>query len=253
MALFQPETKPEMPGRLQTWKSTRSTPGSLHRTTSERLVEVGLVLMGKAGYHASGLQEILSTAGVSRGSFYHYFNSKEEFTVAIVHCYIKREETRWRRILTDGGDKPLQRLRVYFENLIEVSGASAPIPGCLIGGLSLEVAENHLLQRHLSSSFSMWQEALVTLLQEAVSVGEFQATTDLHPLAGFILNSWQGALVRSRADRSDSPLREFIDFLFNVCLGCKAGISIAGRDRNGLGLANSNDQITRDPENIEDT
>ncbi len=56
-------------------------------STRDHLVEVGLELMRKHGYGATGLQEILQAAGVPKGSFYHHFDSKEEFTAAVVERY----------------------------------------------------------------------------------------------------------------------------------------------------------------------
>jgi AcrR family transcriptional regulator len=44
--------------------------------------------MRRHGYGATGLQEILHAAGVPKGSFYHHFHSKEEFTVALIERYV---------------------------------------------------------------------------------------------------------------------------------------------------------------------
>src|ERR1700761_1787116 len=140
-----------------TAKTTRGTKRSTS-STRDHLIGVGLELMRKHGYGATGLQEILDAAGVPKGSFYHHFGSKEEFTAAVLERYVALEGEHCRAVLANTRQAPLRRLRRYFEDLIRTAGQSAPIQGCLIGALSLEVAgSSAMLQGHLSSSFALWQ------------------------------------------------------------------------------------------------
>jgi TetR/AcrR family transcriptional repressor of nem operon len=188
-------------------------------STRDHLVEVGLELMRKHGYGATGLQEILHAAGVPKGSFYHHFSSKEEFTAAVVERYVELTGQHIREILGNTRQAPLKRLRRYFEDLIKMAGQSSPIPGCLAGNLSLEVsAASPLLQGHLSSGFTRWQSDVASVLREAIERGDLPKSTRLEPLAGFVLNSWEGALLRSQADRSDAPLKDFLYFVFEDLL-----------------------------------
>src|ERR1700678_683117 len=84
-------------------------------TTRDYLIEVGLALMRKYGYGATGVQEILDAAGVPKGSFYHHFSSKEEFTAAVVERYVTLAGEHCRKVLTNTQEAPLRRLRRYFE------------------------------------------------------------------------------------------------------------------------------------------
>ena len=188
-------------------------------STRDHLVEVGLELMRKHGYGATGLQEILEAAGVPKGSFYHHFGSKEEFTAAVLERYGELTLQHSREILQNTRQAPLKRLRRYFEDLIRIAGQSSAIPGCLAGNLTLEVsAVSPLLQGHLSSGFMRWQSDVASALREAVEKGDLPRSTKAEPLAGFVLNSWEGALLRSQADKSDAPLRDFLHFVFEDLL-----------------------------------
>jgi TetR/AcrR family transcriptional repressor of nem operon len=189
------------------------------KSTRDHLIEVGLELMRKHGYGATGLQEILHAAGVPKGSFYHHFGSKEEFTAAVIERYFTLAAKHGQTVLGDTRQGPLKRLRRYFEELIQMAGQSAPIPGCLLGSLSLEVAEtSSLLQSCLSFSFTQWQSAVASVLREATKKGELPKSTKPDSLAGFVLNSWEGALLRSQADKNDAPLRDFVRFVFEDLL-----------------------------------
>ena len=185
-------------------------------STRDHLIEVGLELMRRHGYGATGLHEILAAAEVPKGSFYHHFGSKEKFTAAVLERYVALAEEHSQQILGDRRQSPLKRLRRYFEDLIRVAGQSAPIPGCLMGSLSLEIAGvSSLLQGRLSSSFARWQMAVAVVLKEAVEKGDLPKSTRHEALAGFILNSWEGALLRSQADKSDAPLKDFLHYVFD--------------------------------------
>jgi TetR/AcrR family transcriptional repressor of nem operon len=188
-------------------------------STRDHLIEVGLDLMRRHGYGATGLQEILAAAVVPKGSFYHHFESKEEFTAAVLDRYIALEGEHCQQVLGNTRQAPLRRLRRYFEDLIRNAGQSAPIQGCLIGSLSLEVAgASSLLQGSLSSGFTRWQAAVTAVLIEAVEKGDLPKSTKPEALSGFVINSWEGALLRSQADKSDDPLKDFLHYIFEELL-----------------------------------
>jgi TetR/AcrR family transcriptional repressor of nem operon len=188
-------------------------------STRDHLISVGLELMRRHGYGATGLQQILQAAGVPKGSFYHHFHSKEEFAVAVIERYVALEAEHCRDVLGHTRQAPLKRLRRYFEDLIRTAGQSAELQGCLIGSLSLEVSgSSPLLQGRLSASFTFWQGAVEMVLREAVEKGELRKSIGTAALAGFVLNSWEGALLRSQADKSDDPLRDFLRYIFDELL-----------------------------------
>jgi TetR/AcrR family transcriptional repressor of nem operon len=114
---------------------------------------------------------------------------------------------------------PLRRLRRYFEDLVRTARQTAPIEGCLLGKLSLETAgASALLQGCISSNFTGWQAAIASVVQEAAEKGDLPSSTRPEALAGFLLNSWEGALLRSQADRSDKPLKDFLHYMFEELL-----------------------------------
>jgi len=175
--------------------------------------------MRKCGYGATGLQDILNEAKVPKGSFYHHFGSKEAFTAVVLERYVALEYEHCRVTLGNMRQAPLRRLRRYFEELVVSAGAAAPIHGCLVGRLTLEIAgSSEMLQKALSENFAMWQGVIANVLREAVEQGALPKGTKPDMLAGFVLNSWEGAMLRSQADRSDAPLKEFLRFVFEGLL-----------------------------------
>jgi TetR/AcrR family transcriptional repressor of nem operon len=188
-------------------------------STREHLLEVGLERLRSTGYTATGVKEILDVANVPKGSFYHYFPSKEAFASEVFQLYAAGELRRAERILGERKVVPLKRLRQYFEELIAVYGQSAAISGCLVGSMSLEVADHsQKLQMQLKAVYSAWQKGIADVLREAVERGDLPKSTQSDSLAEFLLNSYEGALVRMKAEKSDKPLENFLHFAFNVLL-----------------------------------
>ncbi|WP_353068086.1 TetR family transcriptional regulator C-terminal domain-containing protein [Tunturibacter empetritectus] len=188
-------------------------------STRDHLLAVGLERLRSTGYTATGVKEVLDLAQVPKGSFYHYFPSKEEFAVEVFHLYAKGEAERSERILGDRKVAPLKRLRRYFEELISVYGQAGEISGCLMGSLSLEVADHSPRMRsELQGVFAVWQQGIADVLQQAIQRGDLAKSMRPDALAQFLLNSYEGALIRMKAEKSDKPLENFLHFAFDVLL-----------------------------------
>jgi len=200
------------------------------RSTRDHLVDVGLDLMHRHGFNATGLTDILQAADVPKGSFYHFFGSKEEFAGAALERYVAQKAEHAAGVLGDATTSPLKRLRRYFLDLVKIAGQSGPIPGCLLGRFSLEIAaESPQLRKRISGSFARWQQGIASVIEEAVAQKELPADTNAEELAGFVLNSWEGALLRSQADKSDAPVEAFLQFVFDGLLAKKPRAGIKPR------------------------
>src|ERR1700748_215627 len=87
--------------------------------TRSRLLEKGGELVSIRGFNATGIQEITAAAGVPKGSFYNYFDSKEAFAVAILAEYWDSVVDLYGPILTDSQTPPLSRITRYFAALAD--------------------------------------------------------------------------------------------------------------------------------------
>ena len=87
--------------------------------TRSRLLEKGGDLVSSRGFNATGVQEITAAAGVPKGSFYNYFDSKEAFAVELLSEYWDSVVELYGPILTDNRISPLSRITRYFAGLAE--------------------------------------------------------------------------------------------------------------------------------------
>ena len=66
--------------------------------------------------------------------------------------------------------------------------------------------------------FASWTRRVADCIREAQAAGEIKSQTDPEVLAAFVLNAWEGALLRARLEKGERPLRQFIDVLFTQFL-----------------------------------
>ena len=97
----------------------------------QHIIDVARSLMTNKGYTAVGLAEVLSTAGVPKGSFYHYFRSKEEFGQALLEEYFTEYLSRVDTLMARPGTGA-ERLLAYFHYWIETQGNDLPEGKCLV-------------------------------------------------------------------------------------------------------------------------
>ena len=83
--------------------------------TKAVLLEAGKRVFLEKGYNHAGIEAILQAAGVPKGSFYYYFESKEDFGLQVLNSFAEGYNENFERDLGDMAVSPLERLRRYFE------------------------------------------------------------------------------------------------------------------------------------------
>ncbi|MEL6927630.1 MAG: TetR family transcriptional regulator C-terminal domain-containing protein [Cyanobacteria bacterium J06600_6] len=186
----------------------------------DELIQVGKEIISQHGFKAASLNDILTTAGIPKGSFYYYFASKEDFGLAIVDDFAQEYRDRFERILKDDQHSPLARLRSYFELKITDMASSGCTDGCLIGNLAQELsAQNELFRDRLDRVFAEWEQYFSLCLQAASEAEEISLNSDRQQeLAKFILSSWEGAILQAKVAKSVLPMQTFVDILFDLVL-----------------------------------
>lgn len=187
--------------------------------TKQTLLEIGRQLIFQQGYSATGLNEVLAAAGVPKGSFYYYFNSKEDFGLQVLDHFIERNRARLEANLTDETVDPLTRIRRYFDWYMRYLESVECSQGCLLGNLGQELADQSESFRHkIDEGMLLITGELADCLRAAQAGGQISADLNADDLAQFIYNSWQGAMLRMKVTKSITPLQTFVSTLFDVVL-----------------------------------
>ncbi len=179
--------------------------------TKERILNAAEEIMLEGSFHSVGLNQILSAVKVPKGSFYHYFESKEQFGVEILRHYAECENRKRREILlvADKIEDPVERLLEFFHSAIdgmEKAGGKCP---CLIQKLATEVSNfSEPMREELAKGFSETIRILEQVLDEAIENNIISDDVDTARQAELILDVWTGAQQRATIFQNVEPLRQ---------------------------------------------
>lgn len=177
-----------------------------HAQTRDHLVRAGVAALTEQGFTATGLDGLLRAAGVPKGSFYYYFESKEAFGLELIDRYAAYFAAKLDRWFGQAQVPPLERLRHFVADAAAGMARHDFRRGCLIGNLGQELAVlPDTYRQALSAVLASWETRLATCLADQYG----QDTARHH--AAFFWTGWEGAVLRARLERSPRPLHLFLD------------------------------------------
>ncbi len=185
------------------------------KDTKVRLLETGLELIRSQSYAAVGINDVLKAAKVPRGSFYHYFASKEAYGLEVAKYYHTKQLRDARQILLNGDMTALERLEAFFLQAYQQYERLDFSQGCLMCNLSIELGDTNFHFQELLNQ--QWKE-LSSLIGECIEMVDRKKLKCDHltvsEAAEWLLNSWSGALIRMKADRNGAALKLFLKSVF---------------------------------------
>lgn len=174
--------------------------------TREHLLNTGEQLCLQCGFNGMGLIALLKQAEVPKGSFYHYFPSKEAFGVAMLERYFARYHQRLSDYLNDHQISYRQRVLDYYQQSLSFCQESS-FAGCLSVKLSAEVCD---LSEAMRSALHAGAEALIATLVKALMKAQQQGTLSAEinctQCAVTLYTLWLGASLQSKICRDNAPL-----------------------------------------------
>lgn len=174
--------------------------------TRQEILEVGQRIMAAKGYSAVGLKEILAAADVPKGSFYHYFESKDAFGEALLEDYFQNYLEELDQILAEPGLSMAQRLMNYWtawqqnQSFLECQGK------CLAVKLGVEVADlSEPMRAVLQRGTSGITDRLALAIEAGVTEGSLDIEGDPYAVAQSLYQLWVGASVMVKIARNMKP------------------------------------------------
>ncbi|MEV0826743.1 TetR/AcrR family transcriptional regulator [Nonomuraea rubra] len=181
--------------------TTRST------DTRRSILDAGQRIMAHKGYSAVGLKEMLAEAGVPKGSFYHFFDSKDAFGEAMLKSYFADYLTDMDRILTRSGESAAERLMAYWQHWRQTQSVDECQGRCLAVKLGAEVAD---LSESMRLALKEGTEAIADRIERTITAGleDGSLSIDGDPLAvaQVLYDMWLGASVMVKIHRNLAPL-----------------------------------------------
>jgi TetR/AcrR family transcriptional regulator, transcriptional repressor for nem operon len=189
----------------------------MKQNTKQNIIEIGAQIIHRKGYNHTGIQEVLKAAGVPKGSFYFYFNNKEDFGLHVIDFFNNMYLDMINPIVNNKDLSPLKRIEKIFDLFIELFKGLDYTCGCPIGNLSQEMGDlSQAFNTKLAASVELITRVYKDILDEAKQIKEIPETIDTQETAEFIVSSWHGSLIRMKIIKSIEPLKLHKRFILNT-------------------------------------
>ncbi|ALF60644.1 TetR/AcrR family transcriptional regulator [Psychrobacter urativorans] len=178
--------------------------------TKAHLLTTGYKLIAQKGFTAVGIKQILDTAGIPKGSFYHYFASKEAFGEAIISHYFIQYKQRL-DIIGSQNVSAQQKLYDYFQNWYDTQQNGCDHEKCLVVKLSAEVADMSEPMRKVL--YAGYQQTITWLATQIKAGWADNSVPHLDNVAAESMAkrwyfAWLGASLIAKISQTDTPLAE---------------------------------------------
>jgi len=175
----------------------------------QHILDQGKAIITRKGFAGVGLNEILSAAAVPKGSFYHYFKSKELFGEAMLADYVQGYLAEMDVVLGQPGQSAARSLMDYWASWTSESlDGSGCDCRCLVVKLSSEVAD---MSEPMRMTLLDGTNRIIARLALAIGQGRVDdslpSVTDPAHMATTLYQLWLGAAMLTKLRRDDSALK----------------------------------------------
>ncbi|MDX1380687.1 MAG: TetR/AcrR family transcriptional regulator [Xanthomonadales bacterium] len=195
--------------------------------TRQRIIEVARRLFHARGYADVGVQDICRRARVAKGSFYHFFESKQELLDEVVQRNgLERLDplAALNRTPYSGRDRLVRHLQSVLDDAHAQREGDGTVLGCPIGALGSEVALTHPPARQATAAWMQrWQAELRQAIRDGVGDGSISPTVDPEVTAEALLALIQGMAVLGRCHDDAGRLQAIAQLAMKRLLPARAG------------------------------
>jgi TetR/AcrR family transcriptional repressor of nem operon len=179
----------------------------VQRDVRERILREASRLMLSKGYTATTVDEICAAAGVTKGSFFHYFASKERLGEEALDVFFRMLD----RCFSDGTfmsrRDPLERVFGYLRNIVDLSTSGTIPKSCLIGNFAQELSDvNPNIRERCSRYFDDWIKGFTMLLDAAAEQHGIAGKIDTRSIGEYLVSVIEGTIVVYKAQRDEDLL-----------------------------------------------
>lgn len=182
----------------------------------QQLVDAALGVFQATGFNGSSVQDLTDAAHVPKGSFYNHFDSKEALALEALAIYVGQHDLA---VLRNRRIEPVERLKRDFRARWKTIKERGYTSGCFLGSLSSEISDTHESARvEFARYFTLWSQAIAEVIAEAQAAGTVSSAIDAPALGRFVLNAWQGTVLRAQSSRGEEPFKDFLAVVFGGVL-----------------------------------
>ncbi len=186
-----------------------------YKYNKEDILKVGYHVLRKNGYHGVGINDILKEAGIPKGSFYNFFDSKEDFAKQVIAHYGEGNNQWIETFFKEATGTPLENLKSFYKLLIKYNEEDDFSSGCLVNVLSNEIGRtNDELASVSNACFLDWIHIISREVHKGQESGEIRNDFSALEIAEYLHSGTYGAFSRMKVTRNRVYLDVWYDITF---------------------------------------
>jgi TetR/AcrR family transcriptional repressor of nem operon len=191
-----------------------------HEAKADYLLDKGMDVLWCKGYNGTSVNDIVKAAGVPKGSFYFYFDSKEDFAVKALNMYFETMFNPAREILEDSSLSAKERLVKFYEYRHEqiVDKMQCKL-GCLGSNIGSEMSEHsEKIRNTILDMETLMKSKISAVFKEAQENGEINTAFDSLNIVDFLEDASKGAMITMKEKQSSAPQDNLLNFIKTLFL-----------------------------------
>ncbi len=185
----------------------------------QAILDAAEKVFGACGYSATTMEAVADAAGISKGSVYNYFKSKDDLFESLLEQVVIYHKQASREFLTGPGpasEKMEKLLDYYFQRFAEFRPMLRLVME--FWATAARQQQEGELSRMLREQYVSWRQEVMTVLEAGVAAGEFSANIRPQVAASLILAELDGIQVQSMFDIGLNVNEELVDGLKSAIL-----------------------------------
>jgi len=185
--------------------------------TKQKIIESAAQLIYQQGFNHTGITQILKTANVSKGSFYFHFDDKDQLGFAIIDHYRQQFKNSLPLHLHNRALSSREKITAFHQHYYDAFSQSNFSYGCPIGNLTQELTDLcPVFAQKLNDTLQRMSQVFMQVITQGIEDNEISPEIDAEQTAYFIVDSWEGAMLRMKALSSGEPLNRWHAFTLKL-------------------------------------
>lgn len=187
-----------------------------YKHNKEDILSSGYEVLRKSGYHGVGVNDILKEAGIPKGSFYNFFESKEDFARQVVAYYGKNNANWIQGLFDDSKESPIDKLKSFYQLLVHYNELDEYAGGCLVNTISNEIGRSSdTLANELNQQFIGWINIIAQVVDAGQKQGQITKEYSALELAEYLHSGFFGTFSRMKVTRSRVYMDIWLEMTFD--------------------------------------
>lgn len=184
-----------------------------YKYSIEEILDIGYDVLRKNGYHNVGVNQILKEAGIPKGSFYNFFESKEDFANKVMQRY-GETNAKWMQGFFDESElSPVESLKSFYKFMIDTNEKDEFLSGCIVNNMSIEVGRiNDTMATKANEQFIGWLTILANVISKGQELKEITTKFTALEIAEYLHAGFYGTFSRMKVTRN----RTYMDIWYNL-------------------------------------